>query len=136
MIHRIAVRTDHAPAAVGPYSQGICAGQFVFAAGQLGIDPGTGAFVGETAAEQAAQALDNLDGVLRAGGASLAGAVMLTVYLVDLEEFGAVNTVYAEKVPAPFPARVCVQAAALPKGGRVEISAIAVRQEAAETVDA
>lgn len=136
MIHRSAVSTAAAPAAVGPYSQAIGAGQFVFAAGQLGIDPETGTFAGDTAAEQAAQALDNLDQVLQAGGASLASAVMLTVYLVDLEEFDTVNAVYAEKVPPPFPARVCVQAAALPKGGRVEISAIAVRQTPAASVDA
>jgi len=132
MIQRNAIGTEDAPAAVGPYSQGVCAGQLVFAAGQLGLDPGTGALVGDTAAEQAAQALDNLDCVLRAGGASLADAVMVTVYLVDLDEFGEVNAVYAEKVPPPFPARVCVQAAALPKGGRVEISAIAVRRAASD----
>ncbi len=127
-MNRTIISTSDAPAAVGPYSQGVSAGALVFASGQLGIDPATGVFAGETAAEQAAQALENLDRVLRAGGASLADAVLVTVYLADLADFGAVNEVYAQRVPAPFPARVCIEAAALPKGGRVEISAVAVRR--------
>ncbi len=126
-MQRRVVAAATAPEAVGPYSQGIVAGPFVFASGQLGILPGTGKLAGKTAAEQAAQALDNLDQVLRAGGASLAQAVMITVYLTDLAEFDAVNRVYARKIPSPCPARACVQVAALPKNARVEISAIALR---------
>ncbi|NOY80730.1 MAG: hypothetical protein GXP31_06970 [Kiritimatiellaeota bacterium] len=126
-MNRTIISTPDAPTAVGPYSQGVCAGPFVFVSGQLGTDPTTGEFVGKTAAEQADQALDNLDRVLRAGGASLADAVLITVYLADLADFSAVNEVYARRVPPPFPARVCIEAAALPKGGRVEISAIAVQ---------
>ena len=125
MTTKTAVATPKAPKAVGPYSQAVVANNFVFAAGQLGIDPRTGAFAGHTAAAQAEQALINLGNVLEAAGSSLADAVAITVYLADLADFDAVNAVYARYVSTPFPARVCIQAAALPKNARVEISAIA-----------
>jgi len=121
------VATNQAPAAIGPYSQAAVAGDFVFVSGQLGVDPGTGEFKGESAAEQAEQALQNLRAVLEAAGASMQGLVQVTVYLADMADFAEVNAVYERLVPAPYPARVCVQAAALPKNARIEIAAVAVR---------
>lgn len=121
------VNTDQAPAAIGPYSQAAIAGDFVFVSGQLGVNPATGKFNGETAAEQTEQALRNLDAVLTAAGASLHGLVQVTVYLADMADFADVNAVYQRLVPPPYPARVCIQAAALPKNARIEIAAVAVR---------
>lgn len=126
MTNREPVETERAPAAVGPYSQGIRAGDFVFTAGQLGIDADTGELVSGDVGEQAERALANLAAVLEAGGSSLSDAVKVTVFLADIGDWPAVNEVYARVVPEPFPARSAFAVRDLPKGARVEIEAIAV----------
>ncbi len=118
------VNTARAPAALGPYSQAIRAGDFVFASGQLGLDPATGELRAGIAA-QAEQALDNLAAVLEAAGASLADVVKTTIFLADMADFGTVNAIYGARFRDAPPARSTVQVAALPKGGLVEIEMIA-----------
>jgi len=120
---RVTVSTSDAPTAIGPYSQAVKHGGLLWCSGQLGLKPGNGDLVGDTAA-QTRQALSNLEAVCREAGTSLGKALRLTVYLVDLGEFQAMNQVYATFFEAPFPARVTIQASALPKGGRVEIDAV------------
>lgn len=122
---REVVATQAAPAALGPYSQGIKTAGFVFASGQLGIDPATGKLQ-EGLEAQTRQVLANLEAVLRAGGASLADVVKTTIFLKDMGDFATVNGIYGEAFPTPPPARSTVQVAALPLGGLVEIEAIAV----------
>ena len=124
---REVIATENAPAAVGPYSQGIRAGEFIFSAGQLGIDPTTGKFVKGGIEAQARQALTNLQAVLEAGGSSLSRAVKVTVFLQDINDFKIVNNVYAQFFTDDPPARSAVQVAALPLGGLIEIEAIALR---------
>ncbi len=119
--------TDGAPKAIGPYSQAVEANGLLFLSGQIPLDPATGAMVGKTAAEQADRVLRNLQGVLTAAGLTTASVVKTTVYLVDLADFAAVNEVYARYFPEEPPARATVQVAALPKGARVEIDAVAAR---------
>lgn len=119
------VSTGKAPAAIGPYSQAISAGGFIFVSGQLGIDPETGSFAGPDAAAQAAQALRNLGAVLEAAGSSLERVVKTTIFLAEMEDFQRVNEVYASFFTGVKPARSTVQVARLPKDGRVEIEAIA-----------
>jgi 2-iminobutanoate/2-iminopropanoate deaminase len=119
------VATDKAPGAVGPYSQGVRAGGYVFTAGQLGIVPGSKEFAGPEIEDQTRQALENLKAVLEAGGSCLEHVVKTTVFLADMGEFARMNAVYAEFFPTNPPARSAVQAAALPLGGRVEIEAVA-----------
>ncbi len=119
------VATRQAPDAVGPYSQAVRAGEWVYCSGQLGIDPVSGGLAPDTAA-QARQALANLRAVLDAAGCGLDAVVKTTVFLTDLADFAAVNAVYAEAFGAHRPARACVQVAALPKGAKVEIEAVAV----------
>src|SRR5512139_1806794 len=121
---REAIHTSGAPAALGPYSQGIRAGDFVFASGQLGLDPTTGE-LRQGVAEQAKQALDNLAAVLEAAGASLADVVKTTIFLADMADFQTVNTLYGARFGGAPPARSTVQVAGLPKGGLVEIEMIA-----------
>lgn len=124
--------TEHAPQPVGPYSQAIKGhGTWVFLAGQIALHPQTGELVGgEDAALQAAQVMENLGAVLAASGATWAQVVKTTIYLVDLADFAAVNQVYSRYFgQQPGPARACVQVAALPKGARVEIDAIALLPE-------
>jgi 2-iminobutanoate/2-iminopropanoate deaminase len=124
---REVVSTDRAPGAVGPYSQGIRVGHFVFTAGQLGIDPATGKMVEGGVQAQARQSLTNVRGVLEAAGSSLEQVVKVTVFLQDMNDFKAVNEVYAQFFTQAPPARSAVQVAALPLGGLVEIEAIAIR---------
>jgi reactive intermediate/imine deaminase len=124
---REVIATTNAPAAVGPYSQGICTRDLIFTAGQLGIDPATGQFVPGGVEEQARQALTNLQAVLEAAGSNLGRAVKLTVFLQDINDFKAVNGVYAQFFGEGPPARSAVQVAALPLGGLIEIEAIALR---------
>ena len=119
------VMTDHAPKAIGPYSQAIVSDGTVFTAGQIALDPKTGAIVGTATAEQTEQVLKNLDAILKAAGSSLALVVKTTVYLLDMADFPAMNEVYAKHFGAHKPARTTIQAAALPKAVRVEIDAIA-----------
>jgi 2-iminobutanoate/2-iminopropanoate deaminase len=123
---RQTIATDKAPAAVGPYSQGVKAGIFVFTAGQLGLIPGTTNFAGEDVESQTRQALENLKAVLEAGGSCLHHAIKTTVFLADMGEFALMNGVYAEFFPENPPARSAIEAAGLPLGGRVEIEAVAL----------
>lgn len=125
-MNRLTIATEDAPAAVGPYSQGISAGDFVFTAGQLGIVPGTKQFAGEDIESQTRQALGNIQAVLEAAGSCLRHVCKTTVFLLDMGEFSRMNAVYAEFFPTDPPARSAVQVAALPLGGRVEIEAVAM----------
>jgi 2-iminobutanoate/2-iminopropanoate deaminase len=123
---RRVVSTAKAPKAIGPYSQAVVAGGFVFTAGQIALDPATGALVGEgNAAREAEQVLKNVAAVLEAAGSGLDRVVRCDVFLADLADFAAVNEVYARSFGKEPPARVTVQAARLPKDARVEIAAIA-----------
>ena len=124
---REVIATENAPAAVGPYSQGIRAGDLILTAGQLGLDPDTGELVAGGVEAQARQALDNLQAVLKAAGSSLDLAVKVTVFLQDIDSFKAVNGVYAQFFTKDPPARSALQVAALPLGGLVMIEAIALR---------
>jgi len=126
MTTRQAVTSESAPAAIGPYSQAISTGDTVFCSGQLGLDPASGELVAGVEA-QAERALRNLVAVLDAAGCTMADVVKTTIFLVDMGDFGAVNEVYARHVPDPPPARSTIAVAALPKGARVEIEAIARR---------
>ena len=123
---RDAIATTGAPAAIGPYSQAIVIDGLVFCSGQLGLDPATGALV-EGVEAQAERSLHNLEAVLDAAGLSMADVVKTTIFLVDMGAFAAVNAVYGRFMPDPPPARSTVAVAALPKGGLVEIEAIARR---------
>lgn len=116
-----------APAAVGPYSQAVAAGDLIFLSGQLPLDPQTGRFPGESVAAQTAQSLQNLQAVLAQAGLDLSAVVKTTVFLKDMADFDAMNQVYASYFTKDCPARSAFQVAALPKGARVEIEAIAVR---------
>jgi 2-iminobutanoate/2-iminopropanoate deaminase len=119
------IKTEGAPQAIGPYSQAIRAGDFVFASGQIPIDPKTGEFVAGGVMEQTEQVLRNLSAVLEAAGTSLDRVVKTTVFLADMSDFAAMNEVYGRYFRGDAPARATVQAAGLPREARVEIEAIA-----------
>ena len=119
------IQTPEAPQAIGPYSQAIKAGGFIFASGQIPTDPKTGQFVAGGIAEQTEQVLRNLDAVLRAAGSGLNKIVKTTVFLASMDEFAAMNEVYGKFFGDNPPARATVQAARLPRDARVEIEAIA-----------
>lgn len=121
----IVVSAD-APAAIGPYSQAVKAGNTLYLSGQLGMNPATGELVSADVKEQTAQALKNMKAVLAAAGATPDNVVKTTVFITDMADFQAVNAVYAETFASDAPARSCVAVAALPKGARVEVEAIAV----------
>jgi len=123
---RQAISTTGAPGAIGPYSQAIAAGDLLFCSGQLGLDPATGELAAGVEA-QAERAMRNLVAVLDAAGCTADDIVKTTIFLADIADFTAVNAVYGRFMPDPPPARSTVQVAALPKGGRVEIEAIARR---------
>jgi 2-iminobutanoate/2-iminopropanoate deaminase len=125
MSDRKRVHSDGAPAAIGPYSQAIVSGGFVFTAGQIGLDASTGEFVEGGVEAQAVRVLENLTAVLAAAGSSMNDVVKTTMYLADMADFVKVNEIYARYFGDPPPARSAVQAAALPKGALVEIDAIA-----------
>ncbi len=125
MDSRRVIATGQAPAAIGPYSQGIAAGGFVFTAGQIALDPATGQLVGASAAEQTRQALANALAVVAAAGGGPAGVVKATVYLRDMGEFAAVNEVYREFFAAEPPARTVVAVGGLPRDARVVVELIA-----------
>jgi 2-iminobutanoate/2-iminopropanoate deaminase len=120
------ITTDKAPAAIGPYSQGIVANGFLFTAGQIALDPAAGKIVDGGIVEQTDQVMKNLDEVLRAAGASWADVVKTTVYLHDLAHFPTVNEIYGKWLGSARPARSTVQVPALPRGAMVEIDAVAV----------
>jgi len=122
------VKSDQAPAALGPYSQAIKVrgSTLIFCSGQIGIDPQTGNLVGDTAVEQARRVIENLKAVIEAAGAHLSDVVKTTMYLTDMKDFAAVNEVYATYFTTNPPARATLEARQLPKGAKVEIDATAV----------
>lgn len=117
------IHTEKAPAAIGPYSQGVADQTTLYCSGQLGLDPATGVLA-EGAAAQARQAFTNLKAVIEAAGASMEDIVKVTIFLTSMDNFGAVNEAMQEFCVAPYPARSCFAVAALPKGGLVEVEAI------------
>lgn len=126
MTEKTIISTENAPEAIGPYSQAIRANGFIFAAGQTGLDPATMELVAGGVEAQARQVLTNLQHVLEAAGTSLDRVVKTTVFLTDMANFAAMNAVYKEFFPANPPARSTVAVAGLPKGGLVEIEAVAL----------
>ena len=125
-MNNTAIATANAPAAIGPYSQGIKAeGVSINVSGQLGLVPATGEFAGDDIQSQTRQSLTNIKNILAEAGATMADVVETTVLLTDIAEFGAMNEVYAEFFEPPYPARAAFQVVALPKGGKVEIKALA-----------
>lgn len=125
-MERKIIATDKAPGAIGPYSQGIAAGNLVFTSGQLPIDMATGELELSDVKKAAKHSLDNVKAILEAAGTSMANIVKTTVFLTDMNDFAAVNEVYATYFESAPPARSCVAVAALPKGAKVEIEAVAV----------
>jgi 2-iminobutanoate/2-iminopropanoate deaminase len=119
------ISTPHAPAAIGPYSQAVRAGDFVFCSGQIPLDPATGNIVEGDVRAQTERVMNNLQAVLEAAGAGLDRIVKTTIFLVDLGDFGVVNETYARFFPGDPPARACVEVSKLPRGVRVEIEATA-----------
>ena len=126
-MNRTIVATDKAPRAVGPYSQGVVAGDFVYTAGMLGLDPKTVELVGGGVGAQTRQALANIQNILEAAGSSMDRAIKITVYLTDIGNFGEMNAAYEEFFPSDAPARSTVEVGPLPRGALVEIDAVAVR---------
>ncbi len=124
---RTAVHTDAAPAAIGPYSQAIALGDFVFTSGQLGIDPKTGALE-QGVERQTERAMRNIGEILKQAGLGYADVLKTTVFVTDMGDFSTVNAVYQRYFEGACPARSCVQVAALPKGGLVEIECIAAKE--------
>ncbi len=117
------VKTTNAPAAIGPYSQGIIVGDMLFTSGQIPIDPASGA-IAETVEEQAAQVFKNLSAIIAEAGASMNDVVKTTVFIKNMDDFAAINAVYAEYFTEPYPARSCVEVARLPKDVLLEAEAI------------
>lgn len=122
------ISTDKAPGAIGPYSQAVAAGGFVFTSGQIPPDPATGPVKGDTVEEQSVQVLENLKAVLAEAGVSCADVVKTTCFPADMNDFAAFNAIYARYFPTDCPGRSCVQVARLPKDVKVEVEAIAVRE--------
>lgn len=122
-----ALSTTAAPAAIGPYSQAIMAGDTVYVSGQLPINPSTGEFAEGGIKEQARQSLNNIKNILAEAGMTMQQVVKVTVLMTDMSDFAAVNELYAEFFSAPYPARSAFAVAALPKGGAIEIEAVAVK---------
>jgi 2-iminobutanoate/2-iminopropanoate deaminase len=125
-MNKTIVSTDKAPKAIGPYSQAIKVGEFVYTAGQIAIDPATGEIVGGGIEAQTRRVLQNLTEVLKAAGTSMDKVIKTTVFMVNLAEFNKMNAVYSEFFPKDPPARSTVQVAALPKMGVVEIEVVAM----------
>lgn len=128
-MEKIRIQTDKAPAAIGPYSQAVAAGDFIFASGQIPVDPATGLIDGTDTVTQAKRCFENIRAVLDEAGSSMDKVVKATVFLADMNDFAAVNAVYADAFAGCqiLPARSAVQVARLPKDVRVEIEVIAVR---------
>ena len=122
---KTAIVTDKAPKALGPYSAGVVSNGSINVSGQLGIDPATGKLAGDDIQSQTRQSLTNIKNILEAAGATMANVAEVTVLLDDINDFGAMNEVYAEFFAAPYPARAAFEVAALPKGAKVEIKAVA-----------
>ena len=121
------ISASNAPAAIGPYSHAIAAGDFLFTSGQIPLDPATGKLAGDTIEVQTGQVLKNLEAVLAANGMTFANVIKTTVFLTDLADFATVNGIYASRFSAEPPARSCVQVAGLPGGAKVEIELVACR---------
>ena len=119
------IETTQAPAAIGPYSQGVVVDGWLWVSGQIPLDPETGEVVGSDAATQADRALRNIDAILKAAGSGFDRVVRATVYLTSMDDFQAVNEVYARYFDEPYPARVAVEVSRLPRGALVEIDAVA-----------
>jgi 2-iminobutanoate/2-iminopropanoate deaminase len=126
-VPRSRVKTPQAPAAIGPYSQAVLVGDTLYCSGQIPIDPESGRLLDGTIEQQAERVLENLGGVLRAAGMDFANVVRCTVYLADINDYAAVNEVYARYFSESPPAREAVQVAGLPRGSQVEIACVAVR---------
>ena len=124
MIKRI-IQTEQAPAAIGPYSQAIRIGDFLYTSGQIALDPESGNFLSGEIEEETEQTLKNISAILQAGGVNFENVIKTTVYLSDLNNFARMNQVYEKYFSKNKPARACVQVAALPKGAKIEIDAIA-----------
>ncbi len=122
-----AIHTDNAPAAIGPYSQAIEVNGFIYASGQLPVDPATGSFPEGGIKEQTRQSLTNVQSILKAAGTDLSHVVKTTVFLASMDDFAAMNEVYAELFSQPYPARSAVAVKQLPKGALVEIEVVAVK---------
>lgn len=122
-----AIHTEYAPAAIGPYSQAVQTGDTIYVSGQIPIDPSTGEFAGDDIRTQTRQSLTNIKQILAAAGTDMEKVVKTTVLLSDIADFAAMNEVYAEFFTEPYPARAAFQAAALPRGAKVEIEAVAVK---------
>ena len=120
-----AISSGDAPKAIGPYSQAVKAGQLLFLSGQVALDPATGQMIDGDIAAQTRRVFENLGAVLKAGGRSFADVVRTTVFLADMDDFGAMNEVYGQYFTEPYPARATVQVARLPKDARVEVDLIA-----------
>ena len=120
-----AISTEGAPSAIGPYVQGVVSEGLLFCSGQIGLDPSSGELVRGGVGAEAERVLTNLKAVVEAAGGTLAGVVKTTIFLCDMADFGVVNEVYGRFFPEPYPARATVAVAALPRGARVEIDAIA-----------
>ena len=123
----VAINTPNAPAAIGPYSQAIQAGNTIYVSGQLPIDPATGAFAGDEIKAQTRQSLTNIKNILAEAGTDMSAVVKTTVLLANIADFAAMNEVYAEFFTAPFPARAAFQVACLPKNALIEIECVAVK---------
>lgn len=121
------ITASNAPAAIGPYSHGVCAGDLFFTSGQIPLVPETGKLAGESIEEQTEQVLKNLEAVLCANGMGFENVIKTTVFITDLADFATVNQIYATRFQNAPPARSCVQVAALPAGAKIEIELIAVR---------
>ena len=128
MAQRTRISTSDAPAAIGPYSQAIAAGDFIFCSWQVALDPASGELAQDDVRAQSRRALENLSAVLSAGGATLGDVVKTTVFLVNMSDFADMNEVYAEFFASEPPARSTIAVAALPRGARVEVEAIAWRR--------
>lgn len=121
------IQTENAPKAIGPYSQGVQAGNILYVSGQLPIDPGTGAFPSDDIKDQTKMSLENVKAVLEASGMSLSDVVKTTVLLSDINDFSAMNEIYGHYFTEPYPARAAFEAANLPKQAKVEIEVIAIK---------
>lgn len=121
------IRTDKAPAAIGPYSQAIECGGMIYTSGMIPIDPAKGELVTGSVEAQAEQAISNLEALLAEAGSSIEKAVKTTVFISNMDDFGKINEVYAKHFKEPYPSRSCVQVARLPKDVAIEIEAIAVK---------
>lgn len=128
-MEREVVATTKAPGAVGPYSQAVCAGDLVYTAGQIALDPATGQIVGDDIQAQTDRVLLNLQAILEAAGSGLTRVVKTTVYLQDMADFAQMNQVYSRYFTSSHPARTTVEVSALPLGGLVEIEAVALRYD-------